>query len=101
MPFARYVKKHIFDPLGLTSTTYSYDVANANGRLADGITKQGVKLSENPLGNGTVRAMPFWSTIGGEDGNSKFVSCERVLTYLHRSYDRSHVWSWRYYKQCC
>lgn len=68
-PFARYVKEHIFDPLGLSSTTYSYDTAKANGHLADGMTKQGVNVSENPLGNGTVRALPFWSTIGGEDGN--------------------------------
>jgi CubicO group peptidase (beta-lactamase class C family) len=72
-PFERYVKEHIFNPLGLTSTTYSYDTAKASGQLADGMTRQGIKFSENPLGNGTVRALPFWSTIGGEAGNSKFV----------------------------
>lgn len=77
-PFARYVKEHIFDPLGLSSTTYSYDTAKANGHLADGMTKQGVNVSENPLGNGTVRALPFWSTIGGEDGNSKPIVYENI-----------------------
>ena len=35
-------------------------------------------MSENPLGNGTVRALPFWSTIGGEDGNSKPAVPERM-----------------------
>lgn len=50
-PFARYVKKHIFDPLGMTSTTYSFAVANASGQLADGLTRQ----------NGTVRAFPYWN----------------------------------------
>ncbi|KAF9463775.1 beta-lactamase/transpeptidase-like protein [Collybia nuda] len=59
MPFARFVKQHIFDPLGMTSTTYSFDVANASGQLADGLTRR----------NGVVRAYPFWSTLGGEDGN--------------------------------
>ena len=72
-PFARYVKEHIFDPLGLISTTYSYDTAKASGQLADGMTRQGIRFSENPFGNGTVRALPYWSTIGGEDGNSKSV----------------------------
>jgi CubicO group peptidase (beta-lactamase class C family) len=67
-PFARYVKEHIFDPLGMTSTTYSYDVANASGQLADGMTKQG-NFSGNIFANGTVRALPFWDQHGGEDGD--------------------------------
>lgn len=95
-PFARYVKEHIFGPLGLSSTMYSYDTAKASGQLANGMTRQGVKMSENPLGNGTVRAMPFWSTIGGEDGNSKFVIHKSVLINLHEC--GSHVWRWRCYK---
>jgi CubicO group peptidase (beta-lactamase class C family) len=69
-PFARYVKEHIFDPLGMTSTTYSYDVANAGGQLADGMTKQG-NFSGNIFANGTVRALPFWAQDGGEDGNGE------------------------------
>ncbi|KAF8063357.1 beta-lactamase/transpeptidase-like protein [Lyophyllum atratum] len=67
IPFARYVKQHIFEPLSLTSTTYSYDVAKS-GHLADGMVRQGANYSENPLG-GTPKALPFWSTTGGEDGN--------------------------------
>ncbi|GLB40046.1 putative beta-lactamase [Lyophyllum shimeji] len=67
VPFARYVKQHIFDPLGLSSTTYSYDVAQL-GHLANGMTRQGINYSANPFG-GTPRALPFWSTTSGEDGN--------------------------------
>lgn len=70
MPFTRYVKQHIFDPLGMNSTTYSFDVANASGQLADGMTRQ----------NGTVRAFPYWSKISGEDGNSKSLP---VVPYLY------------------
>jgi CubicO group peptidase (beta-lactamase class C family) len=69
--FARYVKEHIFDLLGMTSTTYSYDVANASGQLADGLTKQG-NFSGNIFANGTLRALPFWGQDGREDGNGEF-----------------------------
>ncbi|KAF9463772.1 beta-lactamase/transpeptidase-like protein [Collybia nuda] len=58
MPFARFVKQHIFDPLGMTSTTYSADGANASGELADGFTRQ----------NGTVRVYPYQLTLRGPDG---------------------------------
>jgi CubicO group peptidase (beta-lactamase class C family) len=78
-PFARYVKEHILNPLGLNSTTYSYDTAKASGQLADGMTRQGIRFSENPLGNGTVRALPFWSTIGGEDGNGKLIVHAQII----------------------
>ncbi|KAF5371351.1 hypothetical protein D9615_009703 [Tricholomella constricta] len=67
IPFARYVKQNIFEPLGMSSTTYSYDVAKL-GHLADGIARQGINYTEDPLG-GTPRALPYWSTKGGEDGN--------------------------------
>jgi CubicO group peptidase (beta-lactamase class C family) len=97
-PFARYVKEHIFNPLGLVSTTYSYDTAKASGQLADGMTRQGIRFSENPFGNGTVRALPFWSTIGGEDGNSKFVIHAQKIVQPQGC--DSYVWArWRY-KQC-
>ncbi|KAF9461080.1 beta-lactamase/transpeptidase-like protein [Collybia nuda] len=59
MPFTRFVKQHIFEPLGLNATTYSFEVANASGQLADGLTHH----------NGTIRAFPYWSKPGGEDGN--------------------------------
>lgn len=98
IPFTRFVKEHIFEPLGLSSTTYSYDKARASGKLADGMTRQGIKFSENPLGNGTVRALPFWSTIGGEDGNGKFVIPEKGG--IHSRVCDSPIWSWWRYKQC-
>jgi CubicO group peptidase (beta-lactamase class C family) len=41
-PFSRYVKEHILEPLGLASTTYSYDTAKASGQLSDGMTRQGI-----------------------------------------------------------
>ncbi|KAF9463777.1 beta-lactamase/transpeptidase-like protein [Collybia nuda] len=69
IPFARYVKRNIFDPLGMNFTTYSYETARATGNLADGMLRYGVNVSENPFGNGTVRYPPYWSTRGNEDGN--------------------------------
>ncbi|KAF8641380.1 hypothetical protein AX16_010001 [Volvariella volvacea WC 439] len=68
-PFARYVKEHIFEPLGLNGTTYSFDVANATGFMADGLTRQGVNFSENIFAMGTPRPVPFFAPIGGEDGH--------------------------------
>ena len=51
----------------MTSTTFSFDVANATGQLSDGMTRE----IDDPS-NGTVRALPFWSTNGGEDGSREF-----------------------------
>ncbi|RDB29989.1 Gigasin-6 [Hypsizygus marmoreus] len=67
VPLARYVKQHIFDPLAMTSTTYSFEVANSGGQLADGMVRQVTNVSD-PFG-GIPRAMPYWSVTGGEDGN--------------------------------
>lgn len=72
-PFARYVKEHIFDRLGMTSTTYSFDLANATGQLATGFARQYGGPADGPLGY-TVRKLPYWSTSGGEDGNSELYS---------------------------
>jgi CubicO group peptidase (beta-lactamase class C family) len=81
-PLARYVKELIFEPLGMTSTTYSYWHAKASGNLADGMTRQGVNFTENPFGNGTVRAKPFWSQIGGENGNSVYHPVDVAILHL-------------------
>ncbi|KAF8877047.1 hypothetical protein BD779DRAFT_1558877, partial [Infundibulicybe gibba] len=62
IPFARYIKANIFDPLGLSWTTYSFDAANATGNLADGMS--------HPLGPGIPRPLPYFSPTGGEDGNA-------------------------------
>ncbi|KAF9460612.1 beta-lactamase/transpeptidase-like protein [Collybia nuda] len=66
-PFPRYVKEHIL-ALGMTSTTYSFDVADGSGLLADGMIKQ-LTSPNDIFGNGTIRAMPFWVPLGSEDGN--------------------------------
>ncbi|KAF8884178.1 beta-lactamase/transpeptidase-like protein [Infundibulicybe gibba] len=72
IPFARYVKANIFDPLGLTSTTYSFDVANATGNFADGMSRQRTpnEIMTNPIGSGIPRPLPYFSQAGGEDGNA-------------------------------
>lgn len=70
-PFTRYVKEHIFEPLGMNSTTYSFERANGTGNLADGFAVQITNGSGDPFGNGTVRVLPYWSPEGGEDGNGE------------------------------
>ncbi|KAF4597357.1 hypothetical protein EYR40_007809 [Pleurotus pulmonarius] len=67
--FTRYVKANIFELLGLNSTTYSFDVANATGNLADGFFKQQTNSSASPFDVGIPRAIPFWAQVGGEDGH--------------------------------
>ncbi|KAL0946326.1 hypothetical protein HGRIS_012565 [Hohenbuehelia grisea] len=69
-PFGRYVKAHIFDPLGLNSTTYAFEVANATGNLADGFQREVSNVTAGPLDRGIPHAIPYWSQFGGEDGNS-------------------------------
>lgn len=73
--FAEYVKEHIFVPLGLNHTTYSFDVANATGLVADGLARDNPNLANDPLGKGTVRALPYQRGEGGEDGNSEKTRC--------------------------
>ncbi|KAJ3933342.1 MAG: beta-lactamase/transpeptidase-like protein [Lentinula lateritia] len=69
VPFTQYVRKHIFTPLGLNATTYSGSIAEETGNLANGFGRDGVNKSEDVLGAGTPRAMPFWNYYGGDDGN--------------------------------
>ncbi|KAF8217636.1 beta-lactamase/transpeptidase-like protein [Mycena galopus ATCC 62051] len=68
-PFARYVKAHILDPLGMNATTYSFAVANATGNLADGFAREGINVTENPVGPGMTRVLPYWMPNVTEDGN--------------------------------
>lgn len=65
IPFTRYVKQHILDPLGMTSTTYSSVVASASGRLADGMARQVIGTGGAPV---IFRSIPYWFP-SGEDGN--------------------------------
>ncbi|KAK1235671.1 hypothetical protein PQX77_001091 [Marasmius sp. AFHP31] len=69
MPLARYVKKNVFDPLGMDSTTYSFDVANATGRLSPGFARENFSLADGLPGTGVPRQLPYWYDKGGEDGN--------------------------------
>ena len=73
IPFARYAKEHILDPLGMSSTTYSSQVAAASGQLADGIGRQVINTGDEKV---IFRALPYWLP-SGEDGNSKSLT---VLT---------------------
>ncbi|RDB17702.1 hypothetical protein Hypma_001016 [Hypsizygus marmoreus] len=67
-PFARYVKEHILDPLGLTSTTYSFQKANSNGQRADGMARKDLDLYTDVFA-GTPAAAKYWaSQTDGEDG---------------------------------
>ncbi|KAJ8081130.1 hypothetical protein PM082_017972 [Marasmius tenuissimus] len=68
-PLARYVKKNIFDPLGMNSTTYSFDVANATGKLSPGFARENFSLADGLPGTGVPRQLPYWYDKGGEDGN--------------------------------
>ncbi|GLB39321.1 putative beta-lactamase [Lyophyllum shimeji] len=68
-PFARYVKEHILDPLGMNQTTYDYNLANSNGQRADGMAREGLDVYKDPFA-GTSRAAQYWtSKTGGEDGS--------------------------------
>ncbi|KAF8064271.1 beta-lactamase/transpeptidase-like protein [Lyophyllum atratum] len=68
-PFARYVKENIFEPLGMTASTYSYQLANSQGQRADGMSREGLDLYTDPFA-GTPRAVQYWTaTTGGEDGS--------------------------------
>ncbi|KAF7338798.1 Beta-lactamase domain-containing protein [Mycena sanguinolenta] len=69
-PFARYVKEHILDPLGMNSSTYSFAVANATGNLADGFARVGINVTENPVGPGTTRVLPYLTPGVTEDGDA-------------------------------
>ena len=67
IPFARYAKEHILDPLGMISTTYSSQVAAASGQLADGMARQVINAGDEKV---IFRALPYWFP-SGEDGNRK------------------------------
>jgi hypothetical protein len=70
--FARYVKEHIFNRLQMNSTTFSFAAANATGRLVDGFVRQGINITENPLGKGTTRVAPYLFPAT-EEGDSRLI----------------------------
>ncbi|THU79478.1 beta-lactamase/transpeptidase-like protein [Dendrothele bispora CBS 962.96] len=66
--YARYVKDNIFVPLGLNQTTFSTEIAEQSGNLAQSFARQNVNTSESIFGKGTTKILPNWNTAG-EDGN--------------------------------
>ncbi|KAH8813932.1 beta-lactamase/transpeptidase-like protein [Flagelloscypha sp. PMI_526] len=67
--FISFVRERIFVPLGLVSTTYSYEEARTNtkGSLADGFTKTDFNPWEDPFAvNGTRRVWPYWDQGKGQ-----------------------------------
>ncbi|KAJ7210961.1 hypothetical protein C8J57DRAFT_1097969 [Mycena rebaudengoi] len=77
--FERYVKEHIFDPLGLNPTTYSFAAANGTGRMADGFVRSALIYSD-PLAPGTPLAAPYFLPNAEEDGDYMRVGCSVVLS---------------------
>ncbi|KAG7440325.1 beta-lactamase/transpeptidase-like protein [Guyanagaster necrorhizus] len=69
IPYTQYVKEHIFDPLGLSSTTFSGNVALESGNLAEGIARDQVNRTEDLFGQGILRSMPYWISVDGNDGS--------------------------------
>lgn len=64
--FAHYVKQHIFDVLGMKSTTFSHAVAEAIGDVASGVGRD--NMTSPDLSKATPRKMPFWAN-DTEDGS--------------------------------
>lgn len=87
--FEQYVHENIFVPLGMRSTTYSYDLAKKTGKLANGFGREGVNQTQDLFGPGTPRAMEYWNQAGGEDGNCKsnrHCSANALLIFDSQSY---------------
>ncbi|KAK1235669.1 hypothetical protein PQX77_001088, partial [Marasmius sp. AFHP31] len=65
MTFARYVKQKIFDPLGMSHSTFSHDVALKSGNVASGVARDNLT---SDLSGAIPRAMTFWAN-DTEDGS--------------------------------
>ncbi|KAF7373511.1 Beta-lactamase domain-containing protein [Mycena sanguinolenta] len=79
--FAQYVHDNILEPLGMNSTTYSFQVANATNRLADGFGREG-DTSMNPITQPS-HSMPFWLQAGGTDGTTVVSGPGGVITSIN------------------
>jgi CubicO group peptidase (beta-lactamase class C family) len=105
IPFTRYVKAHILDPLDMSDTTYDPEVAARTGRRADGFVRVGRDLEAfakddkrdvaSPECQGVTMNIGFWTeskeTIAAQSGiissprdivstqHLKQTSAERVL----------------------
>ncbi|KAJ6552222.1 beta-lactamase/transpeptidase-like protein [Mycena vulgaris] len=69
IPFEKYVNAFIIEPLGMRSTTYYSDRAEASGHLADGMMRDGVNKTEDVFGVGRVRALPYWAPSKADTGD--------------------------------
>ncbi|KAH8826433.1 beta-lactamase/transpeptidase-like protein [Flagelloscypha sp. PMI_526] len=70
VPLSQFVKTKIFDPLGMSDSTYSAQSALASGKLAKGIGKDGLTL-DDPYGEkATARDLPTFNENSGDDGNA-------------------------------
>ncbi|KAF7334316.1 Beta-lactamase class penicillin binding protein [Mycena sanguinolenta] len=77
--FVRYITDNIISPLGLNSTTYSYAVANATGRMANGFAREAT--TANPLDAGIPHALPwFFGNTGEPEVGDTFSGPGGVLT---------------------
>lgn len=74
VPYTEYVEKNIFRPLGLTGTTYNYEIAKDSGNLADGFGRQYIDKKNDPIGSGTPRRLKYPNDnvpAGSKEGNCK------------------------------
>ncbi|KAK7050046.1 hypothetical protein VNI00_005478 [Paramarasmius palmivorus] len=84
---ATYIKEHIFNPLGLSSATYSLASARWSGHLVDPIVRE-VNKTEDLFGRGKPRVLryPTWFQEDREDGSSGaggiIMSVKDVATWL-------------------
>ncbi|KAJ6463410.1 beta-lactamase/transpeptidase-like protein [Mycena sanguinolenta] len=79
--FAQYVHDNILEPLGMNSTTYSFQVANATNRLADGFGREG-DTTVNPITQPS-HPMPYWLQAGGTDGTTVASGPGGVITSIN------------------
>ncbi|KAE9390134.1 beta-lactamase/transpeptidase-like protein [Gymnopus androsaceus JB14] len=82
VPFTRYVKEHIFLPLNLTSTTYSADIAEESGNLANGFEREGVNKTEDIFGEIQPRIKLILSLAVLSGAGGIISSAKDVATWL-------------------
>ena len=97
-PYTQYVKERIFDPLGLSSTTFFGKVATGSGNMEEGISRDHVNRTEDLFGQGILRSMPYWIPVDGNDGSREFVNSP--LTSLAQSFNYSTIWCGRRDYEC-
>ncbi|CAK5274082.1 unnamed protein product [Mycena citricolor] len=78
VPYEKYVSDNIFVPLGMSSTTYTFNDTIKNGKqVAEGLARDGANLTRDPFDLGTVRLLDFWDTYS--HGKFQALRCELML----------------------